>query len=301
MIDLASKLIEAGIPFVSSGKNVGPEDLAIRCPFCEFDDPSQHCGINTTSGYFHCWVCGKGGGWRMLQKQLGIRLGDVFGSDEFEIPLAKKLDVPDREENFYKEPNEKHIKMWRFLLEERQLDLDRCMDLGLKKGIGSFKGYAVFCDGDMAIGRNYLDNTMPKWRKPRGWKMRLYGASLVEQRDPEIGIITEGVFDAARFPIGTAAALLCKKISDDMANEIFLSFSNAKKLVLATDRDLAKVEKLNLVAKLRGLGFEVSVPDWSQVDSDVKDVDEFFVRYGEEEMYKFLRIPPQEEVLSFIQ
>ena len=303
MNDLPSKFIEAGIQYVSSGKNVGGEDINIRCPYCDFLDPSAHCGINVTSGFFHCFRCGEGGGWRKLGKKLGIRLDDVFGGgDDFDIPLAQKLDPVDREEDFYREVKETDSKLFRFLLEERELDLDRCLDIGLKKGINGFKGYAVFCDGNAAVGRNYLDDERIKWRKPKGWKQRLFGAELVQQRAPEVGVIVEGIFDMVRFPVGTCAALLSKKISGDTANEILVSFGpSCKKLVLATDRDLASREKSDLVAKLKGLFFDVVVPDWSQVDPDVKDVDEFFVRYGEEEMYKFLGIPPQEEVLSFLQ
>ena len=294
--DLPSKLIEAGIPYVSSGKNVGQNDLNIKCPYCAWDDPSEHCGINTTTGKFYCFRCGEGGGWRKLGKKLEIRLDDVYGDDGFDIPLAKKLDPVDKEKVFYKEPNEKHMKMFKYLLEDRQLDLDRCFDAGLKKGINTFKGYAVFFDGEIAIGRNYLDNGNIKWRKPRGHTGRLFGGSFVNQRDPEIGVIVEGVFDMLRFPIGTAAALLCKKISDSIANQILLSFRpSCKKIVLATDRDLTSRERFRLVRQIRGLGFEVILPNWDLAPAGVKDIDDFFVSKGEKEMYEFLGISKPEE------
>ena len=296
MNSLEMKFFEYGIDYITEGKNCGKDDINIRCTQC--NDESKHLGIHATKGCFYCLRCPSKGGWRTLEKLLDIKLGDVFGGqkDELDISWAQKFDKPDRLKDFYTDPTDKHMKMWRFLLEERQLDPKRCYDGGLKKGINSFKGYAVFTDEEMAIGRNYLNNDNIKWKKPRGWKRRLYGANWVEATAPKIGVIVEGVFDMLRFPIGTAAALLSKQITDDIATEIDISFRpSCKKLILGTDRDLKKFEKLDLMMKLRGLGFEVSVPDWSQVDPDVKDLDEFFVRYGEDAMYEFLGIPKLED------
>ena len=307
MSELESRLAQAGFQPVSGKKNCGQGDINISCPFCITPDPSAHCGIDTDDGKFHCFRCGTGGRWRTLQKELGIPLADIFGeadSPNFDISWADKLDPVDdgREKDFYIEPTLKHMKMWRFLLEERQLDEERCIAAGLGKGVNGFKGYAVFCDGNAAVGRNYLDGDRIKWKKPKGWRQRLFGAEWVKERGPEVGVIVEGVFDLLRFPRGIAAALLSKKISADTANEIAESFlPSTRKLVLATDRDLTKREQSDLVRKLRGLLFEVTVPDWSQVDPDIKDVDEFFIQYGEEAMYEFLGIPQQFDKLSFIQ
>lgn len=43
------------IPYVTTGKNVGRGEINIRCPFCGSADPSEHMGLNKTTGYWACW------------------------------------------------------------------------------------------------------------------------------------------------------------------------------------------------------------------------------------------------------
>ena len=43
------------IPYILSGKNVQHGNLNIKCPWCGYDDPSEHLGINLKTGYWACW------------------------------------------------------------------------------------------------------------------------------------------------------------------------------------------------------------------------------------------------------
>lgn len=54
MIDVKGLLDELGIDYKESGKNVGPNDINISCPFCDSD---MHLGISLKSGVTNCWVC----------------------------------------------------------------------------------------------------------------------------------------------------------------------------------------------------------------------------------------------------
>lgn len=48
-------LEENGIDFSPAGKNVGPNDVNVQCPFC--DDDKYHLGIHKEKGYLNCWKC----------------------------------------------------------------------------------------------------------------------------------------------------------------------------------------------------------------------------------------------------
>lgn len=54
-VDVIGYLETTGIDISYSGENVGPNDIAISCLWC--DDPSTHLTIHRTKGYLNCWRC----------------------------------------------------------------------------------------------------------------------------------------------------------------------------------------------------------------------------------------------------
>lgn len=54
-MDWKSFLEDHHIFYVDSGKNVAHGNLNIACPFCGSSDPSQHMGINLSTGDWGCW------------------------------------------------------------------------------------------------------------------------------------------------------------------------------------------------------------------------------------------------------
>mgnify|MGYP005840990015 CR=1 FL=1 len=54
MIDVLTALNRSNVKYVTRGKNVAQGHVNIPCPFCG-DDPSEHLGINTTTGAWSCW------------------------------------------------------------------------------------------------------------------------------------------------------------------------------------------------------------------------------------------------------
>jgi DNA primase len=56
--DIISFLEDRDIEYRTEGKNVTNDWVEIECPFCG-GDPSQHFGINLSSGLGHCWICGE--------------------------------------------------------------------------------------------------------------------------------------------------------------------------------------------------------------------------------------------------
>src|SRR3990167_1829573 len=54
-LDWPSFLKDHNIPFATEGKSVTRGNIAIKCPWCGDDDPSQHLGIHLQHGYWNCW------------------------------------------------------------------------------------------------------------------------------------------------------------------------------------------------------------------------------------------------------
>ena len=79
MFDLYAYLDDRGIDYRSEGKNIGRDDIAIRCFAC--DDPSAHLAIHRDKGIWHCWSCGEKG-----------NLWDLIRLVEENINLSRKID-----------------------------------------------------------------------------------------------------------------------------------------------------------------------------------------------------------------
>src|SRR5579872_6994991 len=54
MMDWLRFLDENNIPYVTRGPNTKRGEVSIKCPMCGEDDPSEHFGINLTTGYWGC-------------------------------------------------------------------------------------------------------------------------------------------------------------------------------------------------------------------------------------------------------
>lgn len=104
MFDVISFLEENDFEFLTSGKNVSSGWVGINCPFCS--DPSQHLGINLSSGIYHCWICGaKGGSESLVKRLLNVSYGEakriveeydsnqILNEDQ-EKTFVKKIEFP---------------------------------------------------------------------------------------------------------------------------------------------------------------------------------------------------------------
>lgn len=54
-VDIVEYLESVGVDLKYAGENVGPNDIAMACQWC--DDPSYHLTIHRTKGYLNCWRC----------------------------------------------------------------------------------------------------------------------------------------------------------------------------------------------------------------------------------------------------
>lgn len=69
--DLKALLDQYGVSYKDKGKNVSKGWINLEiCPFC--GDSSHHCGIDLSTGGFHCWVCDGRGFVTNLLKQMEV-------------------------------------------------------------------------------------------------------------------------------------------------------------------------------------------------------------------------------------
>jgi 5S rRNA maturation endonuclease (ribonuclease M5) len=75
-LDILRVLKENNIEYKEQGSNVKEGNVNIKCPFCK-DDPSEHMGIDITTGYYGCWRNSSHRGKRierLIAKLLGVSL-----------------------------------------------------------------------------------------------------------------------------------------------------------------------------------------------------------------------------------
>ena len=90
MIDIEEALSEAGIPYATSGKNIGRDAVGITCPSCS--DERNHCGM-FPNGVWSCFACGVSGGiYRAIKALTQLPTGEInkiihtYSSDFIETP-----------------------------------------------------------------------------------------------------------------------------------------------------------------------------------------------------------------------
>ena len=79
MIDIKKILTENNIYWTDTGHNTAKGNISIKCPLCGPDDPSEHCGIRLSDGYWGCFRNEKHRG-KNLYKLLAIL--DIYITEE---------------------------------------------------------------------------------------------------------------------------------------------------------------------------------------------------------------------------
>ena len=122
-------------------------------------------------------------------------------------------------------------------------------------------------DGEI-VGYSYYNKALVKskyhHRKPMGYVFN----SDKQQKEWQICILTEGVFDAISID---GCALLTNTINDEQARELY---KLNKRIVFVPDQDEAGLE---IIDRMLEYGYMVSLPLW---EDDIKDVNDAVVRYG---------------------
>jgi len=260
--DVKAFLLDHNIRFVSRGKNVGKEDVNIKCPNC--DDPSFHLGIYKETGIFHCWRCDFSGNFiTLIQKLLGV---PYYKAKKIAVSYSYSTGIEETENN--QKNNEVVFPDNSFLildaLEDDEIESYRLKAiLYLKsrfvnpynKMLWMFTpktndNYScliiipVFFNGEIVtwIGRRYIDKdpryvNCPKDKCILTVKEVLYNYDSYTEDD--FVFITEGIFDALRF--GRFGLASFGKILGEKQLEL-LYIKRPRKIFYVPDRDVSQEE-----------------------------------------------------------
>lgn len=317
MAELTAYLNKAGISYKERGTNVARDNINICCVFC--GESRYHLGIQRDKLWGRCWVCGNGGPWGRIAHQLGKSfpniawrdlqpIGQEFYIDSSSAPTDVRKNKPLT--SLYK-PLTDEEDVWEWLTtvpaladlkwadRPRGVPKDILLDAGIQLGIGKLNGYVVFDQNSSINARRYTsDVDGPRWWKQIHEKPFVYGAQWCYKVQPDLGVITEGIFDTLRVPIGQGVGILGSVVSESLVEKLAQIFVSTKVLVLALDKDANSVQNNKLRMMLTDIGYEVRQVDWSRVpDEDVKDLDELYIARGEEYLFNFLGLQSMEVLL----
>ena len=316
-MELISLLQSSGISIREHGANTGKEHINICCPFC--NEARFHCGIHRTQLWFKCFVCGEGGNWNKIREKLyqkkpeGKWFDLCIEKESFYVDEIKK-DFISQKEVYWREFNQSNdTELYSWLIDSpkyedlferyrsRSVGLSSALDYGLMTGIKKLEGYAVFKTGENVVARKISsDYVGTKWWKNTVDSTFLFGANWTKKANPVVGVITEGIFDSMRIPVGVGVALLGSAVSDKLILEISKAFEKTETLILALDRDANQKSLDVMQLMLSDLGFSVVRVDWNTVeDRNLKDIDEVFL-YEPESLQNLLGLEVLDDTISLL-
>ena len=305
-MDLESILQGAGLAYRVRGKNTGANHINICCPFCGED--RFHCGIHKEKGWFKCFVCGQGGGWFLLAKQLNASLSfhqvpyNVFGGAEYiteesaeskevatDKELCREFDIKTDAQAIKWLTGKPYKKDIKHPLRPRWLPDSVMRASEARMGINRLSGYIVWQQGGNTVARRYTRSGSGSkwWQKNEGGFV--FGYDWCKKFSPKFCVLCEGVFDCLRLPIGSAAAVLGTAISDKTLATVSDMLPTGIDILLAFDRD-AKPDMVETYAlRLLEIGYNVKTLDWGKAPCQLaKDLDEIFVLHGQDGLDRFL-------------
>lgn len=292
------------------GKNTNNGFVNLCCFYCEED--RFHLSVNREEGWFSCWRCGeKGRWWKLLSglaKEYPSNLwqsiprpdsGAIWLPTIDEDATRKEKETPE-----YRNLDEnKDSRYFDWLcampsndemgLEDRPrgFSYDAVRDSGVKLGQGVLNGYFVWELNVGLMARKFSSEVPgPKWRAVDTTSNSIFGYHNAKRVSPATGFITEGIFDALRFPSGEAISILGLTTSDVKLARVALAFENSKRIVLAFDRGVKRDVWLAWAMGLTDFGYDVSAVNWDTIDEECKDVDEVRIHYGEERFRRFVEL-----------
>ena len=209
------------IPSSTSGKNAQPGWIQVCCPIPGCHDESNHGGLNISSGYYNCWICGRHPMTEVIRNLVGIEPSEAYrifkefqGSVQTENepikrkPRAKICKWPSGCDDM----TERHLEY----LADRRFNPFRLQDTWKLMGTGPTGPYKfriiapIFVDGVMISyqGRDITDRQVLRYKacpiekEVIHHKHTLYGLDYITGSK---AVIVEGVTDVWKLGPGAVA------------------------------------------------------------------------------------------------
>lgn len=283
MFDVISYLDSRGIDYVTSGKNVAPGWVGMKCMHC--NDQSNHFGVNIATGSFSCFRCGVKGNVIKLITVIddcsypqARSLADEFQTGDIrkkETARVTTLALP----KFVKKPLPKSHRKY---LENRGFDPDLLTEkydlYGCEQG-GKFQFriiIPVYQQQNLVTytARAIVDNAALRYKNCpvqeslTSIKDCLYG---IDNANKSV-VVVEGVFDAWRIGDGACATFGTKVTSEQI--RLLSQFKNV--FIMMDSEAVNEAEKLS--CSLTGIVdhveiIHISVKDPCEMsDADVRSL-----------------------------
>ena len=297
------------IPYRERGKNVTPVCINICCPFCHED--RYHCGINFERDcVFYCWVCSENGHWNKLY----YKIKPIFNiktplQNQFVKFIIKKKVTKKKINVLYDnlELNKDQVKFLTTipkqdeigsLCRSRGISIDILNQLIIKPGRGSYRDYIFFLFGKNIIGRLFRQSTKPKWHREEH-ELLLCGEKEYSKMQPNYVVLTEGVFDMLRIPLGFGVAFLSVYNKSDFIRIISIN-KNLEKVIVALDRGVKRKILIDIKIICNQYNLKYSILNWNKQPKEYKDIDEIYVHKGENYLYDLLNINKNKSINPLI-
>lgn len=267
--DVVSFLKDNGIEFVERGKNVGRNDVNVKCFNC--DDPSYHLSIHKHSGVWHCWRCSVRGNFIGLIKQLlnvslskAISIAKKYSDNDFVVEEhnGRKLQFPDNCFPLLEPRNDEH-ELYRKLAVEylvsRYVNPYDKFDWKFTPRTDDMYSYLViiplYFNYEVVswIGRRYIPTIKPKYVNAPKEKSVMTTKQILFNYDnyteDDFIFLTEGIFDALRFG-RLGISTFGKIVSNEQIN--LLTIKRPKKIFYVPDKDV-KQNEINQMVNILSL------------------------------------------------
>lgn len=283
--DILSFLDDRDIEYQTSGKNVSKGWANISCIFC--GENSNHLGISSTGG-FHCWVCGKDGSFPELVMEIdqcsfysAIKILEPYKLDFVEEKEEPKPTVSHIEFPKGMEPltglHRKYLIYRGFDPDElvKEYDLRACLHLG---GDFAYRIIIPVVVNEQIVTFTSRDITNRLTKKQSKYKHLSNDKSILPIKDclynidsvKDKCIIVEGVSDVWRIGAGSVALFgteytirQLKLLFDKEIKEAYVMFdSDATKKAYRLGNILSTfVPKVELLVVSDGDPAEMSIPE----------------------------------------
>lgn len=258
MFDIENFLIKESIEYRSSGKNVGKNNVNIKCIFCCED--RFHLSISKTKLVYTCWICGAHGGvTNFVSKLKRISYSEAFDLVNKQNSLSMMLEkyntqvtpknkdrvvkLPEFTKSFSNRPhNMFEVSALNYIKKKYDIDLKDIISADIRYCYnGMYKNriiIPVYRDKELVsfVGRTWDTHCSERYKNCSGINIKktLYNINNMK-KNQDLIVVVEGIFGAIKVGLNHAVATFGTEVSTEQKS--LLIDLSPKKLVVMFDND----------------------------------------------------------------